>query len=101
MQELSGSTPTANLLTGLGIDEVFTRTLSGGTETILAEALGSTLALADGSGDVDTEYTWNARQQLTGLLTNALLRFRTARRAMATAAAFARHERAALAQRLF
>jgi RHS repeat-associated protein len=59
-QELnSGGTPTANLLTGLGIDETFTRALSGGTETLLLDALGSTAALADGDGDVQTEYTYS------------------------------------------
>ena len=31
VQELSGGTPTANMLTGLGIDEVFSRTDSSGT----------------------------------------------------------------------
>jgi hypothetical protein len=34
-QELSGSTPTANFLTGLRIDETFTRTDAGGTSTLL------------------------------------------------------------------
>src|SRR5438034_808166 len=50
VQELSGSTPTANLLTGWGIDEAFTRTDAGGTSSFLVDALGSTLELADGSG---------------------------------------------------
>jgi RHS repeat-associated protein len=60
VQELnSGGTPTANVLTGLGIDETFTRALSGGTETLLGDALGSTIALADGDGDVRTEYTFD------------------------------------------
>ena len=52
MQELSGGTPTANMLTGLGIDEVFSRTDSSGTSSFLTDALGSTLALADNSGTV-------------------------------------------------
>jgi YD repeat-containing protein len=43
VQELNGATPpgvTANLLTGLGIDEYFTRTASSATSTLLADALG-------------------------------------------------------------
>ena len=54
VQELSGGTPTANILTGLSVDEYFTR----GTETLLADALGSTVALADGGGTVQTEYAY-------------------------------------------
>ncbi len=58
MQELSGGTPTANLLTGLGVDEYFTRTDGAGTRNLLAGGLGSTIALADSSGTVQTEYTY-------------------------------------------
>ena len=54
VQELSGSTPTANLLTERGIDETFTRTDAGGTSSFLVDALGSTLELADGSGALRT-----------------------------------------------
>src|ERR1700680_633404 len=58
VQELSGTTPTANLLTGLGIDERFTRTDSTWTGNFLTDALGSTLALADSSGSVQTAYSY-------------------------------------------
>ena len=59
VQELSsGGTPTANLLTGLGIDEAFTRSDGGGARTLLTDALGSTLALANNSGSVQTTYTF-------------------------------------------
>ena len=58
VQELASGTPTANLLTGLGIDEYFTRTDAAGDRNLLADALGSTIALADGSGSVQTEYTY-------------------------------------------
>jgi RHS repeat-associated protein len=55
-QELSGSTPTANLLTG-GIDEIFTRT--GATaENFLADGLGSTVATTDTTGAVATQYSY-------------------------------------------
>jgi YD repeat-containing protein len=43
VQELDGAgNILANLLTGLGIDEVFTRTDSAGTRTLLGDALNST-----------------------------------------------------------
>jgi RHS repeat-associated protein len=58
VQELSGSTVTANLLTGLGVDEVFTRTDSAGARNFLSDALGSTMALADSSGAVQTQYSY-------------------------------------------
>jgi RHS repeat-associated protein len=57
VQELSGTTPTANLLTG-AIDETFTRTDGTGTSALLVDALGSTLALADTGGIVQTQYTY-------------------------------------------
>ena len=57
VQELQGTNPTANLLTG-GIDEVFLRTDSGGTANFLADALGTTLALSDSSGTIQTQYTY-------------------------------------------
>jgi RHS repeat-associated protein len=57
-QELSGSTVIANLLSG-GIDEVFTRTDSGGSFAQLKDALGSTIALVDSSGNMQTSYTYD------------------------------------------
>jgi RHS repeat-associated protein len=58
VQELSGSTVTANLLPGLGVDETFTRTDSAGTRSLLTDALGNTVALTDTSGTVQTQYTY-------------------------------------------
>jgi RHS repeat-associated protein len=59
LQELSsGGTPTANLLTGPRIDETITRTDGTGTSSLLVDALGSTLELADGSGNLQTHYTF-------------------------------------------
>jgi RHS repeat-associated protein len=57
VQELSGSTVTANLLTG-GVDEIFTRADSAGTRNFLGDALGSTLALTDSTGTVQTQYSY-------------------------------------------
>jgi RHS repeat-associated protein len=59
VQELTGGSPSANLLTGLGIDEYFTRADAGGTRTFLADGLGSTLALADDAGAAQTSYTYD------------------------------------------
>jgi YD repeat-containing protein len=56
-QELSGTTPRANLLSG-GIDEMFTRTDSAGARHFLDDALGSTLALTDSTGTIQTQYTY-------------------------------------------
>jgi len=52
VQELSGGTVLANLLTGLEIDEYFTRTDGSGRRTLLGDALGSLLALTDDAGVV-------------------------------------------------
>jgi RHS repeat-associated protein len=49
---------TANLLTGLNIDEFFTRTASGTTSTLLSDALGSTVGLVGSSGSIATSYTY-------------------------------------------
>ncbi len=48
------TTPSANLLTGLGLDEFFTRTDAAGLRAFLSDALGSTVALADAAGTVQT-----------------------------------------------
>ena len=61
VQELDGANPanvTANLLTGLKIDEYFTRADSNGAMNFLTDALRSTLALADSSGAINTSYTY-------------------------------------------
>ncbi|MFZ3381057.1 MAG: RHS repeat-associated core domain-containing protein [Candidatus Acidiferrales bacterium] len=58
IQELSGTTPTANLLTG-GVDEYFQRVDSAGARGFLADGLGSTLALADSTGTLQTTYTYD------------------------------------------
>jgi hypothetical protein len=58
VQELTGGTPTANLLTGLGIDSPVTRTDGTGARHFLTDALGSAIALTDGTGTVQTQYTY-------------------------------------------
>src|SRR5256885_733290 len=56
IQEVSGAAA-ASLLTGLGIDEYFVRTDTGGASVLLTDALGSTVALTDPVGGVQTQYT--------------------------------------------
>lgn len=58
VQELSGSTVTANALTG-GVDDLFTRTDSSGAFIPLQDALGSTIALVDSNGNVQTTYSYD------------------------------------------
>ena len=48
----------ANLIIRLGIDEFFTRTDGVGSRDFLTEALGSTIALGDSSGTLQTQYTY-------------------------------------------
>ena len=57
VQEVIGGTNTANSLSG-GIDEVFQRTDSAGARSFLTDPLGSTLALADSTGTLQTQYTF-------------------------------------------
>jgi RHS repeat-associated protein len=58
VQEKNGATVNANLLTGLGIDEFFTRTDGVGVRSLLPDALGSTVALGDNTGTLQTQYTY-------------------------------------------
>jgi len=56
-QELSGSSPIANLLSG-GVDEVFTRTDSVGTANFLTDALGSPINMTNSSGSSLAQYVY-------------------------------------------
>jgi RHS repeat-associated protein len=58
VQELQSGSPSANLLTGLGIDEYFQHTDSAGARDLLTDMLGSTLALTDATGTIQTSYTY-------------------------------------------
>jgi RHS repeat-associated protein len=65
VQELTSGSPSVNILPGLGIDEWLMRTDSAGTRHFLTDAVGSTVALANGSGGVVTEYTGQPFGQTT------------------------------------
>lgn len=58
VQELSGTTPTANLFNGPALDEVLVRTDAGGSVGVLPDALGSTVALTDAAGAFTTRYSY-------------------------------------------
>jgi RHS repeat-associated protein len=58
VQELSGASVSANLLTGLGVDGYFQRTDANGTANFLTDALGSTVALTGASGNTLASYTY-------------------------------------------
>ena len=58
VQEKDGATVKANLLTGLGIDEVFRRTQGAVSSDVLPDALGSSLALTDSTKALTTQYTY-------------------------------------------
>jgi RHS repeat-associated protein len=57
-QELVGNSASANLLAGLGMDEFFSRTDSAGARHFLTVTSGSTLALTDSTGAIQTSYTY-------------------------------------------
>ncbi len=74
VQELDGNNPpnpTAELLTGLDIDEYFTRTDTSGAMAFLSDTLGSTHALTDSSGAINTSYTYEPFGKTTVAGTNA------------------------------
>jgi RHS repeat-associated protein len=60
------ATGTTNLLYGPGIDELLTRTDGTGSRTLVADGIGSVLALLDPSGATQTEYTYSAFGAMSG-----------------------------------
>jgi RHS repeat-associated protein len=56
--ELSGGGAVATMLTG-GIDEIFQRVDAGGVRSLITDALGSTVALADASVTLSTRYAYD------------------------------------------
>ncbi len=72
VQEQSGGSVTANLLTGLGIDERFVRTDSSGDHSYLIDGLNSTVALTDSNANAAAQYTYDpfGNTTMTGASTN-------------------------------
>ncbi len=72
VQEQTG-VATSNILIGLVIDERFVRSNATETRYLTADALNSTVALADGAGNIQTTYTYEAfgATTVSGAATNA------------------------------
>ena len=66
-QTAAGNLPTANYLLGLGINQRYSRTGTDTTnaQSYLTDALGSTIALADPTGSIQTTYTYDPFGQAT------------------------------------
>jgi RHS repeat-associated protein len=60
VQELVGGVATANLLTGLAVDDFLSRTDSSGAASYIRDATGNTVGLANSSGVLQTAYTYDA-----------------------------------------
>ena len=65
VQELNGTTPTANMITGLGVDETYQRTDATGVHYPVVDGLGSQLAQTGSTGAVQTWYTYGPFGQTT------------------------------------
>jgi RHS repeat-associated protein len=59
VEEIQGGSPSATMMTGLGLDQRFSRTSGSSTSTYLTDNLGSTVALAGSSGTVQTSYAYD------------------------------------------
>src|ERR1041385_9037460 len=61
----------------MGVDQIFTRTDSAGTRSFLADALGSTLALTDSAGTMQTQYTYEpfAKTTATGVANSSTFQY--------------------------
>jgi RHS repeat-associated protein len=58
VQESVKGSVSADLLTGLVPDQLFSRTTEAGTDSYLTDKLGSTVGLANGAGEVKTTYAY-------------------------------------------
>src|SRR3954453_20912946 len=65
VQELAGTSPIANLLTGPGVDEYLQRTDATGTATVPADGVGSTIGVVDQAGPLATLYTYEPFGKMT------------------------------------
>jgi RHS repeat-associated protein len=79
IQEHSGTSILANMLSGLDVDEVFTRSENSnpGSSQFLSDALGSVVSLTDPSGNIQADYTYEpfGRTQISGSPTTNSFQF--------------------------
>jgi RHS repeat-associated protein len=59
VQESVEGSPSAELLTGLTPDQLFSRTTEDGTQSYLTDRIGSVIGLADEAAEVATSYTYD------------------------------------------
>jgi RHS repeat-associated protein len=59
VQELTAGTPSANFLDGQAVNQYYAFTTGGNRSSLLTDAIGSTDALADDTGTVQTQYTYD------------------------------------------
>ena len=59
IQESVGGSIKANILTGLASDRLFSRRTEAGTQSFLTDRLSNVIGLANSSGKVQTEYTYD------------------------------------------
>jgi len=58
VQRLRSGNPVADMLDGPSLNQTFAVTSGGTTSSVLTDAIGSTVALAEGTGGVSTSYTY-------------------------------------------
>jgi RHS repeat-associated protein len=58
IQEIVGGSPSANVLGGMALDEVYQRTDAAGARSLQVDGLNSTLGLLDSGGSATTQYTY-------------------------------------------
>jgi RHS repeat-associated protein len=79
VQESAGASILASVLPGLGIDEflLWTDVVTGTTSALLADHLGSPIAIADNTGTVQTEYNYEAfgRSTVSGVQNSSSYQF--------------------------
>jgi RHS repeat-associated protein len=79
VQEYSGASVLANILSGLEVDEVFSRSevSTAATSHFLPDALGSVMSLTDSDGNIQTNYTYEpfGKTQISGAPTTNSFQF--------------------------
>jgi RHS repeat-associated protein len=79
VQEHSGSNVLANILGGLEVDEIFSRSdiSTAGTSHFISDALGSAIALTDPAANIQADYTYEpfGKTQINGAATTNAFQF--------------------------
>ena len=65
VQELSGGSPSVSYLTGANVDETFNATTTSGSQNVMTDMVGSTMALTNSAGSIQTSYTYDPYGNVT------------------------------------